>query len=295
LVILGYNCRNMKASLENIRAKKKNSSIVAYTYKMSTYDIFWHYHPEIELTLVNKGKGNRIVGDNISPIEENDLVLLGSNLPHGYNWSQHMVDNDGFYSSTVIQFKEDIFNFKVEEFLIFKRLLSNAKRGIVFSSQAVEKIKPKIHQCTEAEGIDRILILYDILKELLLDKDAQVIASPKYSYSFKKNDVNHIDKICKYVHDNYGQSITIEEISQIAGMTETSFCRYFKKNIGMPFMSYINEIRISEACSLLMNTKKPVSEIAYLTGFNSISHFNRMFQKLRSSSPSQFKKSFSIS
>ena len=78
-------------------------------------------------------------------------------------------------------------------------------------------------------------------------------------------------------------------MADISNLTPQSFCRFFKKRTGKSFVEYLNEIRISAACSYLLDTDWPVSEIAYNCGYKTVSNFNKLFKTITGLSPKAYR------
>ena len=72
----------MRPRLEPLNHRLSSQSFIAYEVKVPSFDFYWHYHPEYELTYIVEGKGMRLVGDSYEPFEAGDLVLIGPMLPH---------------------------------------------------------------------------------------------------------------------------------------------------------------------------------------------------------------------
>ena len=70
--------------LETIRIQDASQTFHYYKNVENAWDSFWHYHPEIEITYIHKGRGLRFVGDSIQPYQTGDVVLFGKNLPHDF-------------------------------------------------------------------------------------------------------------------------------------------------------------------------------------------------------------------
>jgi AraC-like DNA-binding protein len=84
------------------------------------------------------------------------------------------------------------------------------------------------------------------------------------------------------------RKIKISEAAEIANLSPEAFCRYFKLRTGKTFTNFLNEVRISNACKMLIENQKSIQEIGYETGFNNLSHFNRTFKKVTGKTPSRY-------
>ena len=96
--------------------------------------------------------------------------------------------------------------------------------------------------------------------------------------------------INKYVYEHFKEPISISEIAQVANMTETSFCRYFRNRTLKTFVHFLNEVRVSYACKLLNNDNYSITDACFESGFNSLSYFNRQFKSIMKMSPMQYRK-----
>ena len=87
-----------------------------------------------------------------------------------------------------------------------------------------------------------------------------------------------MDQIFQFVVGNYKNHITLNEVASIANLTPQAFCRYFKKHTGKTLISFLNEVRINEACKIVVSGKfDSFSDVSYKTGFDNVTNFNRVF------------------
>lgn len=93
---------------------------------------------------------------------------------------------------------------------------------------------------------------------------------------------------------NFDQEISLNEAAAAANMATTTFCNFFKEHYRVTFMEYVTEIRIGHACKLLSDPTKNIVEAAYESGFNNLANFNRQFKKLKSMTPSEYRKMLEI-
>lgn len=101
-----------------------------------------------------------------------------------------------------------------------------------------------------------------------------------------------VDKVFEYMKTNYNKPLTLAEVADVANMPEASFCRFLKKRTGKSFIESLNEIRLGNASRMLINTTHSIAEIAYVSGFNNISNFNRVFKRHKLCVPKEFRRAY---
>lgn len=249
---------------------------------------FWHFHPEIELIYVNKGKGKRHIGNHLSYFNNSQLLLIGSNLPHN-GFTDRLTTNG---SETLIQFHPDFLGtsfFNIPEMKKINNLLEKAKKGLLFGIKTKEKLGNKIEKIAEKEGFKQILILLEILNTLSKADDYTILNADGYILETQPQDSSKIDVIFKFVNENFNRHITLDEIAELVSMTVPAFCRFFKKTTGKTFTKMVNEYRVVHATKLLSESKMSISEISFECGFNNFSHFNKLFKEFTGKPASKYR------
>jgi AraC-like DNA-binding protein/quercetin dioxygenase-like cupin family protein len=276
----------MRAHYEDITSKKGNASFVAYAFSVPAFEFKWHYHPEYELTLITHGRGKRLVGDSYENFESGDLVLLGPGLPH--TWSSNETGKQDA-SAVVIQFSEDfVSNFlSLPEFKRVGDLLASASGGLVFNH---EHLHGELEQLPTLAGVEKITSLFNILQKLSTQKGIR-LSSEYFSAVKGEENENRINKVCQYIQKNASQAITLEHTAALIHLSPSAFCKFFKRATGKTFSDYVNDIRVGNACQLLTESDKAVGDIAYETGFESLTYFNRVFLKKKKVTPRNFRNS----
>ena len=279
----------MKAAYENVEIRKGNTSFVVYHSIVPYFEFKWHYHPEYELTLITKGSGKRLVGDSYENFSEGDLVLLGSGLPH--TWASERVEK-GKVSAVVIQFSEIFIKSFVQhpEFADVGKLLAGASTGLHFTKENSREIIKKIEKLPSKESVARITGLLSIL-QLLAQQDGKPLASAFFTSAKGKENEERINKVCRYIQEHSGESISVEKAATLVHLSSSAFCKFFKRVTGKTFSDYVNDIRIGNACHLLTESDKTINAIAFESGFESLTYFNRTFLKKKKSTPGMFRKS----
>ena len=96
----------------------------------------------------------------------------------------------------------------------------------------------------------------------------------------------------RYIQDRFQDKISIDEAARAVNASTRHFCKVFKEATGYTFTDYLARIRVEKAKNLLQNPHLRVSEIAFETGFDSISQFNRSFKRITGLAPTQFRSEF---
>jgi AraC-like DNA-binding protein len=273
---------------EDINAKKGSNSFLALENHVQWFPFQWHYHPEYELTHIRKGSGKRMVGDSYEYFCSGDLVLIGPNLPH--TWVSDK-EPGARSSAVVIQFSETFIEsfFQHSECAAIRKLLSQSGQGLYFTLRPGAAILSAIDRLPDYKGMDRITGLLQILNSLA-GKKAVPLASPYFQPTLGKKSESRINKICQYIHRHSSEAIPLKKIADLVHLSESAFCKFFKRTTGKTYSDYLNEIRIGHSCHLLMESDDTIAEIAYESGFESLTYFNRVFLRKKGVRPGDFRR-----
>ena len=254
----------------------------------------FHYHPELELVYILESFGKRIIGDKIESFNEGDMVFIGSNLPHVWLNDEIFYKRNSTLKSKaiVLYFNKNIFNqgfYEMKEAIKLNEFLKKAEKGICINGKTKTIIEKKLKTLLQKEGFEKIIDLFEVIHILSQSKDISFIASDGYTAQLKHTKTDRLADVYKYVQQNFKDSISLSAIAFISNLTPQSFCRLFKKRTGKNFVEYLNEMRIAEACKYLLDTDWTISEIAYNSGFKSVSNFNKLFKAITGTSPKLYK------
>jgi AraC-like DNA-binding protein len=271
-----------------------NQANRSYVFKWEHFDLGtrWHYHPELELIFFIEGNTSAIVGQEFMEFEQGQLVLIGSNLPHvlfpDETFAAKFPDIDPF--GLIIQFKENFLGtefFSSEEMKAVKKMMDKGKRGISFSAETVQSLQPLLLQMHEEPDNRKLITLLAILIALAEDNNCSLLTKEGYVNDIT-DDENRMLRINEFLYKSFAQEIFIKDVAILVNMTESSFCRYFRSRTLKTFTRYLNEIRISYACKLLLKPSYNISDACYESGFNSLSYFNRQFNAIMNVSPKAY-------
>lgn len=261
------------------------------------FDSRWYYHPEIELTFLRKGRGMLFVGDSINRFNEGDVILLGSNLPHLWRSDdEYFTCNPALQvEAVVIHFKEDFWGhgfLELPELKLIKFLLEKACRGLRVQGEAGRILNSKMELILQSKDVQRIEYLLGILDLIATSNECTPLSSFGFTLPTDQTNSERINRIFSYTFDNFYNEITIKEVAAYAFVSANYFCRYFKSQIKKTYWQFLLEVRIGNACKLLVENELNVSGICYRCGFNNLSNFNRQFKAVTNKTPLQYQKEY---
>ena len=259
-----------------------------------SFDFPVHYHEEYEINFIRNAQGaKRVVGDHMEEIGDLELVLVGPNLQHA--WLTHKCTSKAIFEVT-IQFHRDLFDEKLlkrNQLSYIRTMFEKSNRGISFSRATIEKVAPRIIALDQKHGFDSVLELMSVLHELSASRDLRILSDASFNNCENTTyNSRRIERTMEYIKQSFDKPITLTEVAKLANMTEAAFSRFFKSRTGMTFIDSLNEIRLGHASRLLIDTTHSIAEVAYHSGFNNISNFNRIFKKKKGTTPKEFRESY---
>lgn len=269
----------------------ENSSWRYWLYELEQIPFNWHYHPEYEIALTLNSHGQRYVGDHIENYADFDLTLFGPHLPHTWCSSQAL---DGkaqqvYVAQIPVLWLEQLT--AMPDLVSLKPLLELSQRGIKFSTTVAKKVTAIFKKMAKASPTQRFISLIEILQLMATDTNTQILSSSGYNVAITSDpSTDKLDKIIRHLHQHYTSNLKAEVLAQLVHMSTNHFHRFIKQRTEQTFTELVNQLRISKACSLLINTTMPVTTISDTCGFNNISNFNRRFLQFKELTPSQFRK-----
>lgn len=280
----------MQPDLELVRIGE-TESFKAWEHGYPFHTVRWHFHPEYELHLVCATSGRYFVGDFIGQFAPGNLVLVGPNLPH--NWVSELADGESVpLRSRIMQFTPDFIERLTSTFPELQAaadLFQRSRAGVMFSPKAAERVAEPLARLIRADGVERIALFLAILVELSRDAGARSLTSTSYlpdPSDFRSTGVN---EVLSYIDANLTEPLDEATLARLAGVTPSTLSRSFRRHTGQSLTKYVNRLRVSLACQMLMSSDyASVTDVCYASGFNNLSNFNRQFLALRGVTPSQF-------
>ncbi|MFS4415815.1 AraC family transcriptional regulator [Maribacter sp. 2307ULW6-5] len=277
----------MKVALETIAPESNSPFRLLHNPKLS-HLFYWHFHPELELVYIEGASAKRMVGDHISEYRENDLVLIGSNIPH-LNFD-HGVTTP--YQKEVLHIKPTFKEVILEGLADLKqieRLLELSKYGIAFYGDTKKEVGALMKTLVGLEPFPFFMQVMHVLKRLSESTEFELLHKKPFVNRYNQKEQKRLRAIHSYVDEHYQRRIAVAEMAALCNLSKPAFCRYFKKNTGTTFIVFLNQYRVGQAQRMLLNGSN-VGEACFACGFESLSYFNRVFKNLTGENPSAFQK-----
>ncbi len=244
-----------------------------------------HQHEEIQISLIEKGAGNLLVGDTFTSFQEGDIIVFGKNLPH-------VLKSDELCSMVSIFFTKECFGkdfFALPDLEDLAVFLGESDRGILVCSNQ-DKIKQIFADFAEATKLQRFQLFLNLL-DIINRSEKKQLSSFLYNKELSMNEGKRMSLVFDYLMKNVDKEVSLQEVAAVASMSKNAFCRYFKQRTNKTFFQFLIEIRIERACGLLIkNPDLSITEVSELCGFKNLSNFNRKFKEIKSVSPKMIKK-----
>lgn len=250
-----------------------------------------HWHTEIEFLRVYEGRINVGVNSGNHVLEAGDMAMFSSGDIHYYD------SRDSDSDVLIIVFRPEMISSVVDLAAIPD--LSNILLTRAASSpyQADEAMRARMTDCFDIihAEISQKKAAYQIITKgrlaemaglfLRLQPDAAAEAASQLGHGSKKL----LQKAIRYINENFANDLSLEDVSGYLKISPFYFSRIFSLTTGMTYKRYLNSLRIEKASQQILSTTRPITDIAYECGFNSIRTFNRVFLEIRGVVPSSLR------
>ena len=277
-----------------------NKTIIVQREVLPYFYPHLHRHEEIQLTWIQKGEGTLVAQTNMHAFWPNEIYFLGANQAHVFKSDQQYVSGKSLrkVQSLTIFFNPDgrlAHMLDYPEMKSIRQFLSRTENGFKVPEKYVTEISGRMLKIEETNGVEQILQFIDLLRVFTQIDTGEPLVSGTRNKSISEHEGIRIGAIYDYILQHYDIEITLEDVAAQAHMTPQAFCRYFKKHTRHTFISFLNEVRINEACKQLTEgSYESISTVAYDCGFKSITNFNRVFKSVTGQSPRMYMREFTM-
>lgn len=252
-----------------------------------------HVHDYYEIVYVYSGKGTFFIDDIFYDMKQGDVFIIPNNIIH-----RAIPDKDDPVTSTIIFFSPTIiYNVLLDDSFSYLSLFEMAKRirnyRIPLKPENQNRLEEQlltINQETVKNELGSrhasLLTVHQIILDLIriqMDQKPQLMETNTYGPDWVK-------EILVYINQNLSHPLTLTELAKEALVSPSHFSRVFKQTTGLGLTVYLNNKRVIKAKELLLETNESVSFIAENCGFESMTHFHRIFKKHMDITPAQYRK-----
>ncbi len=282
----------MKTLVEKWNKPQKHSFIIKQIAIINPSsepeEVIMRMHDEYEITVIRGGTGKRIVGNSVHHLAKTSMFLVGPNVPHSVQLDAYQEAH-----TITIHFLPESFGkgfFDLPENARINELLQQSMWGVDFGDAMAAHYHNVLEELQSKASFDRMISFFLLLQELS-QMPRKTLSSAGYAPHVDDNNYKKVNKIYQYVLNTFDseEDVTLDEISSHVNMAPATFCRYFKKHFNKTFTCFLNEVRIGHACKMLQETNLSIAEIAFASGYNHLTHFNRQFKKFVGYSPKAYR------
>lgn len=252
-----------------------------------------HFHEDCQLTYILEGDGEVFIGETISHFTKGDVFIIGKNIPHVLRNSDNYYKNPNLRARAIsVFFSYDtlmqIFAL-LPEAAPLQKLLDYSAHGIKIRGEIADEVETGLNKMLKLKKIDIVLEFINVLNSISKADSIQLISKTSIPLHSVSEENRKINKVFEYVSANFHSKITLEEIASKVNMSPTAFCRFFKQSTLKTFSNFLIEVRIGNACKMLIEDKYNITQCCFYCGYNNVSNFHRQFRKVTGMTPGEYK------
>jgi AraC-like DNA-binding protein len=276
----------------------KDNSIHVQEDKQPHFYEHLHRHNETQITWILHGKGTLITRNSMQRFKDGDIFIIGANQAHLFKSDPAYFKNN---KKLKIHSLNIFFNpggliyylLSFPEIKRIKKFINASNYGMQVYEKDQKKLYNRILKIKNSSSGFRFAAFIELLQEMAEIKKWKYLSNEFFKSSITDSEGLRMNDIYQYTMVNFAKTITLKQIAKVAFLTTHSFCRYFKKHTSKTYISFLNEIRINEACKRLSDNQfGSISEVALESGFNNVVSFNRVFKSMIHKSPREFMKEY---
>lgn len=252
-----------------------------------------HQHPEIQIMLIKAGEGTLIAGDYVGRFQAGDVFAIGSGQPHVFRCDQSFYkDNSSIGAKSIsLYFSEKYFGKELwgsNELAGVREFAHACRQGFQLSGAALKESAICVEQLSRCSGLEKLIGFFSLLKLLAKTKNKKNLALQSSRLLVREE--GRMNSIVEFTFRESYRKIYLTEVAKLANISVEAFCRYFKLHTRKTYINFLNEVRVSHACKLLIQKDCSIQQVCYQTGFSNVSNFNRIFKKITAKTPLSFRK-----
>jgi len=280
----------MRPSLEHV-PRAGGGLVNAVHTRPARFATSYHYHPEIEITLILRHCGLHVVGAAAESFEPGDLMVFGPSTPHAYRSEPE--EQPGNALACVVQFGRGAVwgRFADLEEAREARAFWMAFEGAAqVEGNAARALGRQVERVVARSGWKRLVALLELLEGIGASSSLRALPGAGRWPGATMPKERKIAAICQRLVERCDEPLGLEEAAAASGMSVSTFSRRFKKVTRRTFGQFRSEIRLAMAARQLRETDRTVLDIALASGYGNLSNFNRRFKRAYGHSPIEYRR-----
>lgn len=247
-----------------------------------------HLHEEAQLSLIIKGSGLLFINGAFVGYQPSSLLIIGSKVPHVFVSDTSIIESEmrSLYLKPQNLPGGLLEQSDVKELVV---LFQKAQYGLkaTFRKQKEKQLFNRVHK---KQGLARKIAFFQLLK-YLVNSSLKVLSFQSFNPTISSDQGLRMRNVIEFTLDNHHKQINLAHVAEVACMTRNAFCKYFKAHYNKTYFTFLNEIRIDRALSLMSNHPKMLlKELALNVGFASRAQFCKAFVRYKKMTPSEYRK-----
>ena len=276
----------------------KEHTIVVQEDILPHYYNHLHRHREVQIEWVVEGTGMLIAGNYMQRFESGDVYIIGANQSHIFKSDEvyfNQKEKQQVHSVSIFfdpnQLSVSILG--LPEMAGVRKFVNGLHNGYQVPEFLCERVKKIVLEVVKSSDSLRLASFITLLHLFASARFMKPLATNNSEQIISEVEGIRMDQIFQHLVANYKNHISLAEISEVANLTPQAFCRYFKKHTDKTFVNFLNEVRINEACKIIVSGKfNGFSDVSYQTGFDNVTNFNRVFKKTVGKAPREYYRDF---
>ncbi len=251
-----------------------------------------HWHHEYEILIVTQGEISVNIDNSVYKLKEGQFVFIASRQLHS---CIALCENECAYTSVVFDISLLVnLSHDIDQTTYFSPLLckeislptvleeQNTYNEIIYNHvTSIASLYAKSNSTFTLQIKGHLYFIFAILFEY------SVKSSPLTQSQIRN--ISQVKNVLRYIDEHIYEPLSTDSLSQVLCVSNEHFCRLFKKTTGRTPVDYINNKKMIKAAELLQVGDKKIIEVAFLLGYNNLSHFNRLFKRYMKKLPKEYK------
>lgn len=284
--VRNYVGRRLDGDYEDVDYIPQSHIRLWYNVQNESYDL--HHHPAMEIIYCIENRYRVDVGDRVFHLNAGDILFIP---PHTLHKLEPLGDGIRYICLVdlepvrVFQDYQVISSIFVGGFLFNAETMPGVYDKVIATFKEMADIYFSNHMLWEGSVYIKIIEIFTLIGREYFRNQVHATGSSEHA---SRDDYETLGSLLAYIDTHYAEDISLDEAADMSGFSKYYFTRLFKQITDFTFADYVARKRISAAQKML-STDLPITDIAFQTGFNNLTTFNRSFKKYTGCSPSEYR------